>query len=379
MFYVDPELDPGLWGDEGGGGELANPIATGLEQGLAAWRERWAGLPALEIPAGPVLRRGDEGARVRLLRERLGLDPAGGFDRELARAVRDYRRAHGLAPGSEGDAATIASLNRGPGHYELLILANLERARALPPDPGRRYVLVDAAAMRLWLYEDGEAVDTMRVIVGKQSEQTPMLAGMIRYAMVDPYWNIPPDLVRDRVAAGVLAQGHSYLRARNYEILSGWGEDARLVSPDEVDWRAVAAGTKELRVRQLPGPGNMMGEIKFMFPNRFGVYLHDTPDKTLFGEDDRRLSSGCVRLEDARRLARWMFGRMPDRREDGRERRVDLDEPVPVYITYLTAAPSEDGIVFRDDIYDRDPALLARLESRRTRIAEGGGTRAARR
>ncbi len=367
MVYIDPELEPRDRGDyryDSRAASRANSLVAGLRDGLSEYRGRWSGLPQIEIPAGPTLRRGDSGERVRLLRHRLGLEEEGEFDRDLALEVESYRRAHGLGSGAHADAKTIASLNLGTAHYERIILANLERARALPADPGERYILVDAAAARLWLYEDGEAVDTMRVIVGKESEhtQTPMLAGLIRYAMVNPYWNVPPDLVRDKIAPGVLAEGFGYLRARRYEILSDWTEDASVLAPDEVDWEAIADGREELRVRQLPGPDNGMGQIKFMFPNRFGVYLHDTPDKSLFEHEERRFSSGCVRLEDARRLARWLFGEMPRGASPDREERVDLKEPVPVYITYFTAAPSGDGIVFRDDPYGRDTALLARLE-----------------
>lgn len=381
MVYVDRELAPELLPAsavfEGGGGAEArdNPVEAALRDGLEEWRERWGGLPDVEIPEGPALRRGDESERVRLLRRRLGLGEEGGFDRELARAVRDYRRAHGLGESAVADQETIRSLNRGPGHYERLILANLHRAAALPDDPGPRWILVDAAAARLWLYEEGEPVDTMRVIVGKESEQTPMLAGLIRYAMVNPYWNIPPDLVRDRVAPVVLEQGTDYLRRRRFEVLSDWTADAEVIDPETVDWREVAGGIRDLRVRQLPGEENMMGEIKFMFPNRFGVYLHDTPDRHLFDEPGRRFSSGCVRLEDARRLARWMFGEMPRAASPDREERVDLREPVPVFITYFTAAPAADGIVFRDDPYGRDAELLARLE----RGSAGGKENAARR
>lgn len=382
MVYIDPEVRPRLLPaaaifDEHDEARTRNPLAEDLLEGLTRWRERWGDLPQIEVPEGSTLRRGDSGERVRLLRARLGLDAGEEFDRELARSVRDYRRAHGLPPGSEADSETLRSLNRGAAHYERLILINLERAKALPVDPGRRYVLVDVAAARLWLYEDGEPVETMRVIVGKEEEQTPMMAGLIRYAMVNPYWNIPPDLVRDRIAPVVLKEGLSYLERRRFEVLSDWSRNAVPVPPERVDWRAVAAGTKELRVRQLPGEGNMMGEIKFMFPNRFGVYLHDTPDRELFDQPGRRFSSGCVRVEDARRLARWLFGRMPRAEDPDRETRVDLDEPVPVYITYMTAAPSRDGIAFRDDPYGRDAPLLAALERRER--GSGGSSAAARR
>jgi murein L,D-transpeptidase YcbB/YkuD len=196
-----------------------------------------------------------------------------------------------------------------------------------------------------------------------------MLAAFVRYAVLNPYWNVPPDLVQRRIAPNVLSQGLGYLREKRYELLSSWSADADRVDPATVDWEAVAAGRQELRVRQLPGPANMMGEVKFMMSGELGIYLHDTPDRTLFAQDDRRLSSGCVRLEDAQRLSRWLFQRAVAPRSEDPEQHVDLPEPVPVYITYLTAAPSEQGIVFRDDIYNRDPALLAQLDDEPTELA----------
>src|SRR5205085_6234693 len=199
-------------------------------------------------------------------------------------------------------------LRAAPPDGSALIRANLERARALPAELGARYVLVDAASQTLWLYADGEVVDSMRVVVGKPDQPTPMMAGLIRYAVLNPYWNVPPDLVRDSVAPKVLKQGLGYFRGQDFEALSDWTDEAAVLDPATIDWRAVAAGRQALRVRQRPGPSNMMGEVKFMFPNDLGVYLHDTPNKALVQEAVRNFSSGCVRLEDARRLARWLMG-----------------------------------------------------------------------
>lgn len=247
---------------------------------------------------------------------------------------------------------------------DLLLRVNMDRARALPPRVAGRHILVDAAAARLYLYENGQVRDTMKVVVGKPDLQTPMMAGLIRYAMVNPYWYIPPDLVRDRIAPLVLKQGASYLRAKRYDVLSDWSDDAKIVDPAKVDWKAVASGRTELPVRQRPGADNAMGKMKFMFPNEQGVYLHDTPDKELFGEADRGRSAGCVRVEDAQRLAKWLFGKPLTSKSKKPEQRVNMPAPVPVYITYLTAAPDGPGVAFRKDVYNRDAAHLARLGGR---------------
>ncbi|HEV2748056.1 MAG TPA: L,D-transpeptidase family protein [Allosphingosinicella sp.] len=251
-------------------------------------------------------------------------------------------------------AASLGGSDEDPAEVERRLMINLDRARALPAERTGRYILVDAASQRLWLYEDGKVRDSMKVIVGKATEPTPMIAGVIRTAVLNPYWNVPPDLVRKRVAAKVLEQGVGYLRESRYEVLSDWSDNARPIDPDEVDWQAVAAGEKELRVRQLPGAGNAMGAVKFPFPNPFGVYLHDTPEKHLFAQADRNLSSGCVRLEDAGRLAKWLFGKAPRAPSSRPEQAVELPEPVPVYITYLTADWDGAELAFRRDPYLRD-------------------------
>ncbi|MDP9413624.1 MAG: L,D-transpeptidase family protein [Pseudomonadota bacterium] len=334
-----------------------NPLYTELRQGYSHWRARWASLPQVGIPSGPALSVGARGERVRRLRDRLSLTPGAVFDQSVAAAVREFQATHGLPLTSIADARTVEALNEGPQIHEAKLRLNLQRARALPAGPSR-FVLVDAAAQRLSMYENGRVRDSMRVIVGRASEPTPMLAALIRFAVLNPYWNVPPDLVKARIAPAVLKEGVRHLKAARYEVLSDWSDEARLVDPKKVDWRAVAAGRIELPVRQLPGRGNSMGAMKFMFPNDFGVYLHDTPEKKLFGQADRRQSAGCVRLEDAPRLARWLFGAPPATRSAKPEQEVPLPEPVPVYITYLTAAPGPNGIVFRNDIYGRDKAAM---------------------
>ena len=342
--------------------QRVNPVVDGLRAGLADYRSRWSRLPDVDIPSGPALRAGAAGERVRLLRRRLGLGE-GRYDAALAGRVRGFQAAHGLPASGTADGATLAALNAGAAHYEGLILANIERARAIPARPGGRYILVDTASARLWMVEDGRLAGVMRVIVGKAAMPTPAMAGLVRYAVFNPYWNLPPDLIRER-ARKVLRRGPRALAAERLEVLSGWTAGARPLAPRQVNWRAVAAGRAFINLRQRPGAGNMMGRVKFMMPNDLGVYLHDTPLRHFFARDDRRVSSGCVRLEDAQRLARWLFrGRVP-RPSGAAEQRVDLPEAVPVYIGYFTALPSRGGVVFLPDRYNRDRAWLARLEPR---------------
>ena len=254
----------------------------------------------------------------------------------------------------------LAARELGRDDTELVQL-NLERARAIPANPAARYVLVDTAGARLYMFEDGRIVDSMRVVVGKPSEPTPMIAGLLSNAVLNPYWNVPPDLVSSRIAWNVNKSGVGYLRAKGYQALSDFSNKAKVLNPAKIDWKAVEAGTKELRVRQLPGKANFMGKVKFDFPNNQGIYLHDTPDKALLKEEVRFASSGCVRLEDAPRLGKWLFGKMPVPKKGAVEQVVPLGQPVPLYITYLTAAPEDGRIVFRDDLYNRDGPQMAEV------------------
>ena len=290
----------------------------------------------------------------------------------LARHLEAVRRMNPLYEGLRNGLAGLRARGADPDR-ERVILANIERARALPADPGRRFILVDTAGARLWMFENGRATDSMKVVVGKNGMQTPEMAALVRFAVVNPYWNIPPDLVRDKVAPRVLGGDAGYLQRERLELLSDFSPNPRVLTPEEVDWRAVASGARRLRVRQLPGGDNMMGAVKFMFPNRLGIYLHDTPDGHLFAAADRRRSSGCVRVEDARRLSRWLFGRDVTAGASGTpEQRVDLPQPVPVYITYLTAVPRDGGIAFQRDVYGRDHALL-RVSRRTAQRARSSG------
>ena len=240
------------------------------------------------------------------------------------------------------------------------LAATLERVRIFPAKG--RYVVVDAAAARLWMVEDGRVADSMKVIVGKSTSQTPMLASVIHYATLNPYWNVPPDMVRKLIASNVLAQGPGYLKAHGYQLLSDFGDDPQVLSPQDVDWKAVAEGSATVRVRQLPGPGNSMGQLKFPFANDGGIYLHDTPKKELFAGDSRDLSNGCIRLEDAGRLGRWLLGREPSPTSSDPEQQVLLPKPVPVYVTYLTAHAEDGQLTLLSDIYGRDaPPTMAAL------------------
>ncbi len=259
----------------------------------------------------------------------------------------------------------LASRQYGNDHQRRLLAVNLNRARTLPAGT-HRYIVVNPAAQRLYMYENGAVVDYMRVVAGRPDPiaQTPMMSANMRYVALNPYWNSPPDISARRLAPNVVKRGRAYLKEKGYEILSDWSDHARVIDPMTIDWKGVVAGRVQVRMRQKPGPANSMGRMKFMFPNKQGIWLHDTPEKEVLEEAARLQSNGCVRLEDAPRLARWLFGR-PLKAQGARpEQKVALPTPVPVYITYLTAVPSGSSIVYFEDVYGFDRRDAARLASR---------------
>lgn len=230
------------------------------------------------------------------------------------------------------------------------IRLNLERTRLLP-GAWTHHIVVDAASARLWYYEQGKEQGPMKVVVGAAETETPMLAGTVRYAIVNPYWNVPVDFTRRKLAPKILA-GRT-LKSMHMEALSDWGPSPRMIDPSTIDWPSVASGAQQIRLRELPGPDNSMGRVKFMFPNAQGIYLHDTPDRKLFAESDRHFSNGCIRLENAAKLGRWLLGgSIPATKKP--EQVVPLRVPVPVYLTYVTSTPTEAGVGFLKDVYARD-------------------------
>lgn len=379
MIYIDQELVPraaqetkGLFHDisfsDWSGAPVdmfvsVNPIYTELRRGLVRYRQRWGDLPRVGIPRGAALKPASTGERVALLRQRLGFNPSGTYDASLTSAVKEFQSIHGLKPDGLAGAGTIDALNRGPEHFEQLIIINMERAKRLPaPQEQPKYAIVDAGNARLSLWENGRKVDEMKIVVGKAETATPMMAAYIKYASVNPYWNVPPELAKSLIAPRVAAQGTSYLTEREYEVLTDYSPGAKTIDPNSVDWQAVANGTQEVRLRRLPSPANSMGMMKFMLPNYFGIYLHDSPEKAHFTKNELWISNGCVRVEDYKRFARWLFdGYVPQGSNPKVEQEAELAVPVPVYMTYLTAQPTAAGVIFYPDHYGRDAHILERF------------------
>lgn len=379
FVYVDPQMSsvavrkqkPRNWLQRIFGGSretqsAPNPVFLQIANGLEQYKSTWGALPQDKIAAGAALKLGATGRRVEQLRTRLGLPRTGGYDSALSARVTDYQRVHGLGADGIAGRGTIASLNLGAEHYEKRIAINMERAWRLPATRAfDRYVVVDSGGAQAYLYDKDRLADSMRVVVGSTKTKTPMMAVLLRTARANPYWNVPPELTRSLTAKRIREQGLSYLNNFHYEVLADWSANAPVIDPKSVNWRDVEKGKRDVHVRQLPGPWNSMGAMKFEMPNDFGIYLHDTPHKELFDQDDRWLSNGCVRLQDYRRFASWVFGNVPQP-SSSREQVFQLSKPVPVYMTYLTVEAGPNGVVFRPDPYQFDALAMPQMGFGRT-------------
>jgi L,D-transpeptidase YcbB len=320
------------------------------------------------LPAGETLKPGERSAAVAALRQRFvgGADPreaelaaAGAadatlFDDGLAEAVHHFQNRHAIEADGAVGAATLRELNHTVEERIAELKLNLDRWRWLPNHLGDRFVLVNVAGFELEVVDNGRAVETMNVVVGRLDRQTPIFADSIQHVVVNPYWNVP-DGIYSKDVLPALERDPYYLVKNNMEQVDG-------------------------RVRQKPGPTNALGRYKFIFPNEFDVYLHDTPEGHLFSRTSRDFSSGCIRLERPDDFARLLLDMQTDRGAgqldalltNWNERWVKLDRPLPVYILYFTAWVEQDGTVrFHHDVYGRDEKLDSQVEER-----EGAGSAA---
>jgi murein L,D-transpeptidase YcbB/YkuD len=335
------------------------------------------------VSAGPPFELGDTGARVAELERRLsatddleanvpGLDLAI-FDDRTEAAVRRFQIRHGLDADGVVGTKTLAALNVSVSQRLEQIYLNLERWRWLPQSLGERYVLVNLPAFALQAVEAGKSLLEMRVAVGRPYRSTPVFSDTIRYLVFNPYWEIPASIaVRDKLPE--VRKDITYLSKQGIRVLSGWGSDQQEISQAGIDWSSFSSRSFPYRLRQDPGPLNALGRVKFMFPNRFNVYLHDTPGREVFKRTERDVSSGCIRLERPLELAElllrnnrgWQPATLQEYLRDYQERTIRLDTPWPVHLLHWTAWVDENQVAhFRPDLYDRDGRLSkALLEAR---------------
>ena len=348
------------------------PQYMALSEALARYR----GLAWPSIGAGDDLRVGQRGERVTRLRRRLQAEGlmAGGqgeaFDKALEAAVRRAQAHLGLPQTGVVDDATRRELDRTPAERARQIEANMERWRWLPDDLGRRHVVVRVPAFELAVVEGGRDVLTMRAVVGKPHRRTPMLSSTLRSVVINPAWQVPRRIaVKDIIPE--VRKDPGYLGKHGITLYAGWDPAAPVVDPSTVDWKRATLKNFKLRMRQRPGADNALGRLKFLFPNRYDVYLHDTPKRHLFARQQRTFSSGCIRLERPLDLADallrgekgWTRERIQKAYGGGELSVVVPGGGVPVHLTYFTAWVDAAGAVhFRPDVYGRDRGLLAALE-----------------
>jgi murein L,D-transpeptidase YcbB/YkuD len=265
------------------------------------------------------------------------------YDARLAGAVARFQAHHAIEVDSVLGPGTVEAMNRSAEYRAGQIAANMERFRWLPRNLGSRYVLVNVPAFQLDAYDGGQKSLSMRVVVGSEFEDraTPTFADSMSVVVFRPYWNVPDNIAEKEIFPKAAADP-GYFASRNYEY---WNDN----------------GTQ--RVRQKPGDDNSLGLVKFMFPNQFAIYLHDTPEKALFQQDVRAASHGCIRLEKPEELAQWVLGwdaaRVQQAMETGADnQQVNLPQSIPVYIAYFTAYARDGQLYFGNDVYDRDRDIV---------------------
>ena len=345
-----------------------------LQKTLASYRDIAArgGWPV--IPDGPKLQRGDHGPRVAALKNRLlltsDLDQASAavddvFDPALVRGLQRFQERHGLDADGAVGTSTLTALNVPAEARVRQIELNMERWRWLPQTLGERSILVNIANFALDVVEHGRSVLAMRVVVGKPARRTPFFSADMTYLVLNPHWHVPPTIaIEDKLP--LIRRDPGYVSRQHFKLFRHGEGGVTRVDPMSVDWSSVSARNFPYQLRQDPGPRNALGRVKFMLPNPYHVYLHDTPARELFAKTERAFSSGCIRLENPMELAEYLLRDDPQwsrqkivtssKREA--EQVVHLPARIPVHLLYWTAWANEDGVVhFRKDIYDRDKVL----------------------
>ncbi len=329
-----------------------------------------------QVQAGPTLRPGDIDDRLQLLMERLvvtGDLPKGArvdlssYGGVLETAVRNFQERHGLDADGIIGPATLRAMNISAEQRIDQLRVNLERARWVMDNLEDDFVIVNIAGFRAYVYRDRKEAWSTRVMVGKTYRKTPVFRSTMKYVVFNPTWTVPYSIATKDILPQI-KKDHSYLTSRNFIVKSRNGD---IVDPATVDWASLSQRNFPYTLVQQPGTNNALGEIKFIFPNEYAVYLHDTPSKSLFGRSARAFSSGCVRVEHPFNFAEVLLGpdgwdaeRVQAERMRRETKSVFLSKPMPVLLLYWTAEVGADGqIRFYEDVYERDQAVLDALNA----------------
>ena len=286
------------------------------------------------------------------------------------KAVKHFQMRHGLAKDGILGAGTRAAMNLPVEKLIRIIEMNMERSRWISHDLDDVRVGVTIAGFKLGVLNNAKLDLAMSVIVGKKYHMTPVFSDMIKYIEINPYWNIPPSIARNEMLPK-LKKNPMHLRERNIRVFSNWGEDGKELDSTKIDWSSVGRNIVRYKLRQDPGPDNALGTVKFMFPNTYNVYLHDTPTHSLFNKTDRAFSHGCIRVSMPVELTShllggenegWGMDRINEIISTRKRTVVPLKKPVPVHITYRTVwIGPDDSVRFSKDLYGRDKLLEAAL------------------
>jgi murein L,D-transpeptidase YcbB/YkuD len=291
------------------------------------------------------------------------------LDSTLMLAISEFQTRHGLDADGILGKQTVRALNVPIWKRIHQLELNLARAQALPDISAGRHLLVNIPAYKLYLYDNQQLTYQSNVVVGKKKHKTPIISSQLTKIILSPYWNVPKSITHNEIIPAI-QRDPNYLAKNNMKLLSTDSNLARVINPNSIDWFNIDQANTSFRVRQEPGARNSLGNIKFIFPNRHSVYLHDTPSRRLFALPKRAFSHGCIRLEDPFGLAETLISRdlgwskyeLLDLSKQSKSKTVSLSEAVPIHITYMTAWADEQGIVnFRPDIYNRDSQVLASL------------------
>lgn len=288
------------------------------------------------------------------------------FTPVLDTAIRNFQDRMGLKRDGAIQPSLLNALNVSPHKRIQQILINMERIRWVPAEPPSGYLLVNIPAFKLYVYNNNKLDWSCNVVVGKPGANTVIFSNEMKYVVFSPYWNVPPGILAHEILPA-MKRNPGYLAHQNMEVVTGSGSP---VSSGSLNWGKYSGGNFPYIIRQKPGGKNALGKVKFLFPNEYNIYLHDTPSKGLFGENKRTFSHGCIRVSEPQHLAEWLLRKDSSWTQQkimaamngGKEKFITLKEKVPVYIGYFTAFVDSDGrLNFRDDVYGHDARLTATL------------------
>ncbi len=357
-----------------------NPAYLRLRQALKLYRGIAGTSDWPTVPRGPDMQKGSRGSRAVALRarliasgdlERFKGNQIGLFDDAVEQAVRRFQKRHGLMADGIVGLVTLEALNVPIQERLEHIKLNMERWHWAENYFGKRCILVNTVSFELNVIEDDRTVMTTRAVIGRPDRPTPVCTSRITHLQLNPYWHVPLSIATEDILPKV-QEDWDYLTSNNIRVFEVHGGKALEVDPAIVDWSMLSTTNFGYKLRQEPGPLNALGSVKFIFSNRFGVYIHDTPARGLFQKTQRDFSSGCIRIEDPVDLAeyllkgdhRWTRQRILAAINEQVNRVVRLPQPIPVHLVYWTAWVNDDGIIqFRNDIYGRDKALAQALDA----------------